>query len=87
MAIKVRGKVVATAKEREEILSDGNPNTVESIVNVSVQNMDAVDVHFIFNGGDEILVEAGEVLSLGDIRIDSIVVVENGVKVRYIGLN
>ena len=87
MAIKVRGKVVTTAKEREEILSDGNPKTVESIVNVSVQNMDAVDVHFIFNGGDEILVEAGEVLSLGDIRIDSIVVVENGVKVRYIGLN
>ena len=87
MAIKVRGKVVTTAKEREEILSDGNPNTVESIVNVSVQNMDSVDVHFIFNGGDEILVEAGEVLSLGDIRIDSIVVVENGVKVRYIGLN
>lgn len=87
MAVKVRGKVVTTAKEREEILSDGNPNTVESIVNVSVQNMDAVDVHFIFNGGDEILVEAGEVLSLGDIRIDSIVVVENGVKVRYIGLN
>lgn len=87
MAVKVRGKVVTTVKEREEILSDGNPNTVESIVNVSVQNMDAVDVHFIFNGGDEILVEAGEVLSLGDIRIDSIVVVENGVKVRYIGLN
>ena len=87
MAIKVRGKVVTTAKEREEILSDENPNTVESIVNVSVQNMDSADVHFIFNGGDEILVEAGEVLSLGDIRIDSIVVVENGVKVRYIGLN
>lgn len=87
MAIKVRGKVVTTVKEREEILSDGNPNTVESIVNVSVQNMDSIDVHFIFNGGDEILVEAGEVLSLGDIRIDSIVVVENGVKVRYIGLN
>ena len=87
MAIKVRGKVVTTAKEREEILSDGNPNTVESIVNVSFQNMDSADVHFIFNGGDEILVEAGEVLSLGDIRIDSIVVVENGVKVRYIGLN
>ena len=87
MAIKVRGKVVTTVKEREEILSDGNPNTVESIVNVSVQNMDSADVHFIFNSGDEILVEAGEVLSLGDIRIDSIVVVENGVKVRYIGLN
>ena len=66
MAIKVRGKVVTTAKEREEILSDGNPNTVESIVNVSVQNMDSADVHFIFNGGDEILVEAGEVLSLGN---------------------
>lgn len=49
--------------------------------------MDAVDVHFIFNGGDEILVEVGEVLSLGDISIESIIVVESGVKVRYIGIN
>ena len=87
MAVKVRGKVVNTIKEYEEILSDGNPNTVEIIRNVSVQNMDAVGVHFIFNGGDEILVEAGEVLSLGDISIESIIVVENGVKVRYIGIN
>ena len=87
MAVKVRGKVITTSTEREEILSDNNPNTVERIYNVSVQNMDSADVHFIFNGGDEILVEVGEVLSLGDISIESIVVVENGVKVRYIGLN
>ena len=87
MAVKVRGKVITTSTEREEILSDNNPNTVERIYNVSVQNMDSADIHFIFNGGDEILVEAGEVLSLGDISIESIVVVENGVKVRYIGLN
>ena len=87
MAVKVRGKVITTSTEREEILSDNNPNTVERLYNVSVQNMDSADVHFIFNGGDEILVEAGEVLSLGDISIESIVVVENGVKVRYIGLN
>ena len=87
MAVKVRGKVITTSTEREEILSDNNISTIERIYNVSVQNMDAVDVHFIFNGGDEILVEAGEVLSLGDIYIESIIVVENGVKVRYIGIN
>ena len=87
MAVKVRGKVITTSTEREEILSDNNVSTIERIYNVSVQNMDAVDVHFIFNGGDEILVEAGEVLSLGDISIESIIVVENGVKVRYIGIN
>ena len=87
MAVKVRGKVITTSTEREEILSDNNISTIERIYNVSVQNMDAVDVHFIFNGGDEILVEAGEVLSLGDISIESIIVVENGVKVRYIGIN
>ena len=87
MAVKVRGKVITTSTEREEILSDNNVSTIERIYNVSVQNMDAVDVHFIFNGGDEILVEAGEVLSLGDIYIESIIVVENGVKVRYIGIN
>ena len=87
MAVKVRGKVITTSTEREEILSDNNISTIERIYNVSVQNMDAVDVHFIFNGGDEILVEVGEVLSLGDIYIESIIVVENGVKVRYIGIN
>ena len=87
MAVKVRGKVITTSTEREEILSDNNVSTIERIYNVSVQNMDAVDVHFIFNGGDEILVEAGEVLSLGDISIESIVIVESGVKVRYIGIN
>ena len=87
MAVKVRGKVITTSTEREEILSDNNISTIERIYNVSVQNMDAVDVHFIFNGGDEILVEAGEVLSLGDISIESIVIVESGVKVRYIGIN
>ena len=87
MAVKVRGKVITTSTEREEILSDNNVSTIERIYNVSVQNMDAVDVHFIFNEGDEILVEAGEVLSLGDISIESIIVVENGVKVRYIGIN
>ena len=87
MAVKVRGKVITTSTEREEISSDNNVSTIERIYNVSVQNMDAVDVHFIFNGGDEILVEAGEVLSLGDISIESIIVVESGVKVRYIGIN
>ena len=87
MAVKVRGKVITTSTEREEILSDNNVSTIERIYNVSVQNMDAVDVHFIFNGGDEILVEAGEVLSLGDISIESIIVVESGVKVRCIGIN
>ena len=87
MAVKVRGKAITTSTEREEILSDNNVSTIERIYNVSVQNMDAVDVHFIFNGGDEILVEAGEVLSLGDISIESIIVVESGVKVRYIGIN
>ncbi len=87
MAVKVRGKVITTSTEREEILSDNNVSTIERIYNVNVQNMDAVDVHFIFNGGDEILVEAGEVLSLGDIFIESIIVVESGVKVRYIGIN
>lgn len=87
MAVKVRGKVITTSTEREEILSDNNVSTIERIYNVSVQNMDAVDVHFIFNDGDEILVEVGEVLSLGDISIESIIVVESGVKVRYIGIN
>lgn len=87
MAVKVRGKVVTTEKENQEILSDGNEGTIESITNVQVQNMGEGEINVIFNDGDKILKRANETLSLGNVIIESIVVVESGSKVRYIGLN
>lgn len=87
MAVKVRGKVVTTERENQEILSDGNEGTIESITNVQVQNMGEGEINVIFNDGDKILMHANETLSLGNIIIESIVVVESGSKVRYIGLN
>ena len=87
MAVKVRGKVVTTERENQEILSDGNEGTIESITNVQVQNMGEGEINDIFNDGDKILMRANETLSLGNVIIESIVVVENGSKVRYIGLN
>ena len=87
MAVKVRGKVVTTEKENQEILSDGNEGTIESITNVQVQNMGEGEINVVFNDGDKILIRANETLSLGNVVIESIVVVESGSKVRYIGLN
>lgn len=87
MAVKVRGKVVTTEKEYQEILSDGNEGTIESITNVQVQNMGEGEINVIFNDGDKILMRTNETLSLGNVIIESIVVVESGSKVRYIGLN
>lgn len=87
MVVKVRGKVVTTEKENQEILSDGNEGTIESITNVQVQNMGEGEINVIFNDGDKILMRANETLSLGNVIIESIVVVESGSKVRYIGLN
>lgn len=87
MAVKVRGKVVTTERENQEILSDGNEGTIESITNVQVQNMGEGEINVIFNDGDKILMRTNETLSLGNVIIESIVVVESGSKVRYIGLN
>lgn len=88
MAVKVRGKVVTTERENQEILSDGNEGTIESITNVQVQNMGEGEINVIFNDGDKILIRANETLSLGNVVVvESIVVVESGSKVRYIGLN
>ena len=87
MAVKVRGKVVTTEKEYQEVLSDGNEGTIESITNVQVQNMGEGEINVIFNDGDKILMRTNETLSLGNVIIESIVVVESGSKVRYIGLN
>ena len=87
MAVKVRGKVVTTERENQEILSDGNEGTIESITNVQVQNMGEGEINVVFNDGDKILIRANEILSLGNVVIESIVVVESGSKVRYIGLN
>ena len=87
MAVKVRGKVVTTERENQEILSDGNEGTIESITNVQVQNMGEGEINVVFNDGDKILIRANEALSLGNVVIESIVVVESGSKVRYIGLN
>lgn len=87
MAVKVRGKVVTTERENQEILSDGNEGTIESITNVQVQNMGEGEINVVFNDGDKILIRTNETLSLGNVVIESIVVVESGSKVRYIGLN
>lgn len=87
MAVKVRGKVVTTTKANEEILKDNDKTTIESIKNVSVENKGTASMNVIFNGGDKILIEAGETLALGDILIESMVVVEIGSVVRYLGIN
>ena len=45
-----------------------------------------IKIHVIVNGGDEISIYGNEILSCGDIKVYSIVVVEANSPIRYMGI-
>lgn len=83
---KVKGGKVTTKKDYEEIFADDNKAKIQRIRNVNIQNMGKEDINVIINDGDEIILQADEVISLGDVLVGSIVIKEKGSIVRYIGV-
>ena len=83
---KVRGGVITTSQENQEIVDDGDKSTHILLSNVSFENLGETDLHCIINGGDEILVFANETITMGELKIESIVVKETGSKVRFMGI-
>lgn len=83
---KVRGGVITTSQENQEIVDDGDKSTHILLSNVSFENLGETDLHCIINGGDEILVFADESITMGELKIESIVVKESGSKVRFMGI-
>ena len=82
---KVKGGEFVTKVANENVLDrEEGKNTV--LTNVTIINMSADRIHVVINGGDELPLDNGETMTLGDLAIDSIVVVESGSKVRYMGV-
>lgn len=82
---KVKGGEFVTKVANENVLDrEEGKNTI--LTNVTIINMSEDRIHVIINGGDELPLDNGETMTLGDLAIDSIVVVESGSIVRYMGV-
>ena len=82
---KVKGGEFVTKVANENVLDrEEGKNTV--LTNVTIINMSVDRIHVVINGGDELPLDNGEAMTLGDLVIDSIVVVESDSTVRYMGV-
>ena len=85
MAKKVRGGKVATSRANQNIL-DIEQGLNRKVTNVSIVNLGLEEIHVIINDGDMIPIDSNETLNLGDLVIDSIIVVEKDATVKFIGV-
>ena len=85
MIKKVRGGKVTTTVANQNII-DREDGLNRILKNVSVVNLGSNEIHVIVNGGDMLALDSNETLNLGDLEIDTLVVVEEGSTVKYIGV-
>jgi hypothetical protein len=79
----VRGGRVITTVENQELIT----NSENGLVKVTVCNQSNNEIHIIINNGSQISLDVDESISLSEnIRVISLIVVETGSKVRYIGV-
>ena len=86
---KVIGGKFTTKQANQDLMAtvdDGIENNVLLLTNVSICNMGDNEINAIINGGTRIPIDANEILSLEDIVVGSIIVVEQGSTVRFLGL-
>ena len=84
MVKKVRGGKVTTTVANQNII-DREEGINRILKNVSVVNLGLDEIHVIVNGGDMLALDSNETLNLGDLEVDTLVVVEKGSIVKYIG--
>ena len=85
MAKKVRGGKVTTSRANQNIL-DIEQGLNRKVTNVSIVNLGLEEIHVVINDGDMIPIDSNETLNLGDLVIDTIIVVEKGSTVKFIGV-
>lgn len=85
MVKKVRGGKVTTTVANQNII-DREDGLNRILKNVSVVNLGSNEIHVIVNGGDELTLDSNETLNLGYLDVDTLVVVERGSTVKYIGV-
>ena len=84
MVKKVRGGKVTTTVANQNII-DREDGLNRILKNVSVVNLGLDEIHVIVNGGDMLALDSNETLNLGDLEVDTLVVVEKNSTVKYIG--
>ncbi len=87
---KVIGGKFTTNKPNQDLMTtvdDGIENNVLLLTNVSICNMGDNEINVIINGGTRIPIDVNEILSLEDLVVKSIIVVEEGSTVKFLGLN
>ena len=86
---KVIGGKFTTKQANQDLMAtvdDGIENNVLLLTNVSICNMGDNEINVIINGGNQIPIDANEILSLEDLVVGSIIVVEQGSTVKFLGL-
>ena len=86
---KVIGGKFTTKQTNQDLMAtvdDGIENNVLLLTNVSICNMGDNEINGIINGGTRIPIDANEILSLEDLVVGSIIVVEQGSTVKFLGL-
>ena len=80
LALPIKGGRITTTIADEEILIDGS-----ILSQVTIFNESENEIHVTINFGEEIPLEVEESLSLGDIKIYSIIITESKSTIKYIG--
>ena len=80
LALPIKGGRITTTIADEEILIDGS-----ILSQVTIFNESEKEIHITINFGEEIPLEVEESLSLGDIKIYSIIITESKSTIKYIG--
>lgn len=83
---KVRGGKVTTERYRQDLIEDNISYTVDVLTDVSIYNIGEEEINIIVNGGDEIPLDANEGLCFGDLRISSLIIVEQGSTIKFMGI-
>lgn len=88
MLKKVRGGKVTTTIAYQNIIDNESPNLDTRLRYVSVTNLSETEINVIVNGGDMLPLDSNETLNLAldDLEVDTLVVVEEGSTVKYIGI-
>ena len=86
---KVMGGKFTTKEENQEMLSsidDGIEGNVLILTDVTICNLGVTEINVIINRGSKIPIDSEEILSLGDLTVKSLVVVEKGSIIKFLGL-
>lgn len=77
----IKGGKITTIEANQELITEG-----ESLKKVTIINLTNREINVIVNLGNQIPMSAKESLSLGELKVVSIIIVEKDSTVKYIGV-